>query len=259
MNKASNFLKDLPKDKYPRHIAIIMDGNGRWAKQHNRIRLFGHRHGISAVREIVRECHRLNIAYLTLYAFSSENWNRPPREIRGLWALLKYYVQSELPELKRNGVRLNVIGDFDRLPEDVRKVIKSSIDELSDGKGLVLSIALSYSSRDEIVGAIQEIARQARSTDFDIEAIDEVFVAKHLQTSDLPDPDLLIRTSGEFRISNFLLWQLAYSEIYVTPTLWPDFSPEELHKAIFDYSNRERRFGKTGEQLRDVQKSADEA
>jgi undecaprenyl diphosphate synthase len=247
---ASGILQDLPKEKYPHHIAIIMDGNGRWAKQRNRIRLFGHRQGISTVRETVRECHQLGIGFLTLYAFSTENWSRPPRERRGLWALLKYYLQSELPELKKKGVRLKIIGDFDRLPKDVRKVIRSSTDELSGGQGLVLTIALSYSSRDEIVGAIRKIARKARDTNFDIESIDEALVAEHLQTSDMPDPDLLIRTSGEFRISNFLMWQLAYSEIYVTPTLWPDFSPEELHKAILDYSCRERRFGKTGEQIK---------
>ncbi len=252
---ASDLLKDLPKEKYPRHIAIIMDGNGRWAKQRGRMRLFGHRQGISSVRETVRECHRLGIGYLTLYAFSTENWNRPPREIRGLWGLLKYYVQSELPELKRNGVRLRVIGDFERLPADVRKIIQGAIDELAGGKGLALTIALSYSSRDEIVGALRKIAREVKENSLDVEAIDDDLFSSRLMTSELPDPDLLIRTSGEFRISNFLLWQLAYSEIYITPVLWPDFSPDELHKAIAGYADRERRYGKTSDQIRNEENS----
>ncbi len=241
---------ELPPERRPRHIAVIMDGNGRWANERRRHRLFGHRKGIIAVRETVRECHRLGIAYLTLYAFSTENWSRPAGEVSGLWRLLKSYVKSELPELLQNGVRLNVIGAVDRIPKDTRDAIDETIRATSGGRGLVLTIALSYSGRDEIVNAARKLAERARAGAMDPAAIDETAFANELDTHDMPDPDLLVRTSGELRISNFLLWQLAYSEIHVTPTLWPDFGPAELHAAIFDYARRERRFGKTGQQIR---------
>lgn len=226
-----------------------MDGNGRWAKQRRRPRLFGHQHGIDAVRETVRECHRLGIGWLTLYAFSTENWNRPALEVAGLWRLLKSYVQAELPELQRNGVRLNVIGRIEKIPADTRDAIEYTIRETSAGRNMVLTIALSYSGRDEIVRAARTLAERVRDGALAAEAVDEAAVSKALETADMPDPDLLIRTSGELRISNFLLWQIAYSEIHVTPTLWPDFGPSDLHTAILDYARRERRFGKTGEQI----------
>lgn len=244
-----DILKDIPPERLPRHIAVIMDGNGRWAREKGRIRLFGHRQGIIAVRETVRECHRLGVSFLTLYAFSVENWKRPIREIAGLWTLLKYFVKTELPELKKKGVRLNIIGQMDRLPKDVMKVMRSSIEELAPGNSMLLTIALSYSGRDDITCAVRQIARKAKEPGFEPESITEDDIAALLNTHDMPDPDLLIRTSGEFRISNFMLWQLAYSEIYVTQTLWPDFSKEDLHDAIRDYARRQRRFGLTGEQL----------
>ncbi len=241
---------DLPEERLPRHIAVIMDGNGRWAGKRRRNRLFGHRKGINSVRETVRECHRLGISFLTLYAFSIENWERPAAEVKGLWKLLKSYVQSELPELKENGVRLNVIGHMERIPQETREAIEYTIRETESGRGMVLTIALSYSGRDEIAVAVREIAEKVREGVLDSGAIDEDLISRALMTRDFPDPDLLIRTSGEFRISNFLLWQLAYTEIHVTPTLWPDFSKDDLHKAILDYAGRERRFGLTGAQIK---------
>ncbi|MCZ7584867.1 MAG: isoprenyl transferase [Deltaproteobacteria bacterium] len=240
----------LPRERFPRHIAIIMDGNGRWAAERRRNRLFGHRHGINAVREAVRECRRLNISHLTLYAFSMENWKRPPTEVAGLWRLLKSYVQTELKELRDNGVRLNVIGRVELIPKDVRDAIDYTLRETAACRDMVLTIALSYGSRDEILTAVRDLARRVKAESLDADAIDEQTIDRALWTADMPDPDLLIRTSGEFRISNFLLWQLAYTEIHVTPTLWPDFSKKDLHAAILDFAGRERRFGLTGEQIK---------
>ncbi|MBZ0273020.1 isoprenyl transferase [bacterium] len=240
---------ELPPERCPRHIAIIMDGNGRWAKERGRGRLFGHRHGIDSVRETVRECHRAGIGYLTLYAFSLENWKRPVTEIAGLWRLLKSYVERELPELKENGVRLNVIGRVERIPRDVRAAIEYTIRETASGQGMVLTIALSYGGRDEIVEAARRLAARAKAGAIEPGAIDEAGFARELMTADMPDPDLLIRTSGEMRVSNYLLWQIAYAEIHVTDVLWPDFRREHLHRAILDYAARERRFGATSDQL----------
>jgi undecaprenyl diphosphate synthase len=248
---AWNSVAELPGERLPRHIAIIMDGNGRWAQQRDKGRLYGHQHGIDAVRETVRECHRLGIGYLTLYAFSTENWKRPLTEIAGLWRLLNSYVTTELPELVQNGVRLGVIGRIERIPRSVRGSIRRTIDATAAGKGMVLTIALSYSGRDEIIFAAREIARRARAGTLDPESVDEAAFPQWLMTRNLPDPDLLIRTSGEFRISNFLLWQIAYTEIHVTPRLWPDFSVPDLHAAILDFAGRERRFGLTGKQLKE--------
>ncbi|MCB9475507.1 MAG: isoprenyl transferase [Deltaproteobacteria bacterium] len=248
-------MQDLPPERLPRHIAVIMDGNGRWAKQRRKNRLFGHSNGIDAVRRTVRESHKIGIRCLTLYAFSTENWKRPATEVAGLWRLLKSYVQKELPELRDNGVRLNVIGDVERIPGHVREAIDFTIRETARGEKMLLTICLSYSGRDEIVRACRQIAQEVADGRMTPGQVDEAAITGRLYTArhEIPDPDLMIRTSGEFRISNFLLWQLAYSEIHVTPTLWPDFGPEDLHKAILDYAGRERRFGMTGDQIQSGQ------
>lgn len=235
--------------RLPLHVAVIPDGNGRWAQSRNQTRIMGHREGINAVRRTVRECRRLGISYLTIYAFSTENWNRPADEVSALWALLKEYVSQELPELQVNGVRLNVIGRFDRLPEDVQKEVTHSIEATKDNSDMVLTIALSYSGRDELVQAMERFAGDVAAGRAEPGAISEQNFSGYLDTNGLPDPDLLIRTSGEMRISNFLLWQLAYAEIFITDTLWPDFSVEKLHEALKDYAGRQRRFGKTSDQL----------
>ena len=227
----------------PSHVAIIMDGNGRWAKQHRLSRIQGHEKGSEAVRRIVRACREIGIAHLTLYAFSTENWQRPKKEVDALMILLKRFLKSERQEMQENDIRLNVIGQIERLPRGVQQEIKKTMALTEANSALYLHLALSYGSRSEIVRMAQILSKQCLNGDIDPEAIDEQRVADHLFTRGIPDPDLLIRTSGEMRISNFLLWQIAYAELYITPTLWPDFGKEEFLHILEDYQKRERRFG----------------
>ena len=232
-----------PAKNIPRHIAIIMDGNGRWAKQRGLPRAEGHRIGMESVRAMVRACSELGVEYLTLYAFSSENWKRPRTEVAALMYLLEFFLKQEIPELNANNVQLAVIGRTHDLPASAQKQLAKSIETLSKNSGLTLVLALSYGGRAEIVDAMRGIAREVKAGHLEIADIDETVIARHLYTGNIPDPDLLIRTSGEMRISNFLLWQISYAEIYVTDVLWPDFRKTELVKALEDYGQRSRRFG----------------
>jgi undecaprenyl diphosphate synthase len=234
----------------PKHIAIIMDGNGRWAKEKGEDRLFGHLNGVESVRNIVEGAAELGIKYLTLYAFSTENWDRPEYEVTGLMELLVDTIRKEVPTLNKNNIRLHVIGAVDMLPPSAKKELDEAIKETNNNNGLNLVMALSYSSRWEINTAIQKIAEQVKQNKLQPQDITTEVVQKYLCTSQFPDPELMIRTSGEYRISNFLLYQLAYAELYFTNTLWPDFRKENLYDAILDYQSRERRFGKTGEQIK---------
>ena len=241
--KDKKYLKRLPD-----HIAIIMDGNGRWAKKTGQPRLFGHKNGVKAVHRVTEACAEMGIKYLSLYAFSTENWNRPIAEVTGLMSLLVETLKVELKTLTKNNIKLSTIGDLSKLPAKTQEVLKQAILDTKMNNGLHLILALNYSSRWEIISAIN-----AMLTDFDTQhkkgPIDEMQFVQYLNTANIPDPELLIRTSGEHRISNFLLWQLAYCELYFTETLWPDFSKENLYEAIIDYQSRERRFGLTSEQL----------
>jgi undecaprenyl diphosphate synthase len=239
----------MDSSKLPNHIAIIMDGNGRWAKKRFQPRIFGHREGMKRVKEIVTYCRKSGIKVLSLFAFSSENWARPEQEVKFLMSLLEEYVKKEVKELKKNNVRLKFIGDLTQVPKKYFELIKQSEKELEDCNGLILNIALSYGGRQDILNAVKKIAEDTVKRQISIEDITEEKFSKYLYTSHVPDPDFLIRTSGEMRISNFFLWQLAYTEIYVTDTLWPDFSAKHLEEAINDFSKRERRFGKITEQL----------
>lgn len=242
-------LETINKERMPRHVAIIMDGNGRWAKSNGKPRIFGHTKGVETVRTITECAAELGIEYLTLYAFSTENWNRPQDEIAGLMTLLVKAVENETERLYRNNVRLTTIGDLERLPEPVRKKLLECIDKTSGNTGLTLVLALSYSARWEITKAVKEMAKESKNGIIDPETIDETMISAHMSTKDIPDPELLIRTSGEQRISNFLLWQLAYTELYFTQLMWPEFDKEAMYDAIIDYQGRERRFGKTSEQI----------
>lgn len=228
----------------PSHVAIIMDGNGRWAKKHHLTRIQGHEKGSEAVRRVVRACREIGIAHLTLYAFSTENWQRPKKEVDALMMLLKRFLKTERQEMLENNIRLNVIGQIERLPKGVRQEIKKTMSLTEANTALNLHLALSYGSRNEIVRMAQMLSKQCVNGDIGPEAIDEQLVADHLFTRDIPDPDLLIRTSGEMRISNFLLWQIAYAELYITPTLWPDFGKDEFMHILEEYRKRERRFGR---------------
>jgi undecaprenyl diphosphate synthase len=244
-------LKDkIDITRIPRHVAVIMDGNGRWATQKGMARIFGHQNAIEAVRDITEAAGEIGIKYLTLYAFSTENWNRPELEINALMELLAVTIEKETPRLNASGVRVVCIGDQDRLPEDARRRLQKSIVTTSQNKDLTLVLALSYSSRWEIVNAAKCFCQEVQSGKAKPEDLDSKLFSNYLTTKDIPDPDLLIRTSGELRISNFLLWQLAYAELYFTNTLWPDFRREHFFEAICDYQSRERRFGKTGEQIK---------
>ena len=234
-------------DKPPLHVAIIMDGNGRWAKKRMLNRVRGHEKGADVVRMVVRTCREIGIRYLTLYAFSTENWQRPKTEIKVLMGLLKRFLVNEKQEMLENNIRLNVIGEKERLPEDVQAEIRRTMDETAHNDGMQLNLALSYGGRSEITRACSEIARKVKNGEVDIFSITPEFFEKHLYTTDIPDPEILIRTSGEYRISNFLLWQIAYSEIFITPTLWPDFTREELLAILSEYGNRDRRFGRVAE------------
>ncbi len=233
----------------PRHVAIIMDGNGRWARGRFLPRVEGHRAGAKSVRMIVEECRRLGIRYLTLFAFSTENWNRPQEEVTGLMKLFVAYLESELELLLKNGVRLRAIGSLDRLPPSVREILRRNEERTKDLDGLDLILAVSYGGREEILHAARVLAQRTRDGELDPANISEADLAGALYAPDVPDPDLLIRTSDEYRISNFLLWQLAYSEIVVTPVLWPDFSKDEFHRCLEEFRGRERRFGLTADQL----------
>ena len=247
-SKASN--AELSPEGLPRHVAIIMDGNGRWAKKRLLNRVRGHEKGADAVRGIVRTCRELKIQVLTLYAFSTENWQRPAAEIKALMGLLKKFLTEEEQQLKQNNIRLEVIGQPERLPDDVQAIIHQVRSATAANDGLLLNLALSYGGRTEIVDMVRAIAAKVAAGTLQPEAIDEDLVADHLYTRHLPDPDLMIRTSGEMRISNFLLWQIAYAELYFCDTYWPDFDEEELQLALAEYARRQRRFGLTGAQLR---------
>jgi len=239
----------IDKSKLPRHIAVIMDGNGRWAKKKGMLRTFGHENGVVSVRETAEAAAELGVEYLTLFAFSTENWNRPRLEVEALMTLLIRTINAEVKTLNDNNIRLLAIGDLNSLNKSVRVRLQKAMDETKNNTRMNLVLALSYSSHQEIVEAVKQIATKYKNNNISLEDIDEHLVSNHLFTKDFPDPELLIRTSGEFRISNFLLWQLAYSEIYITPKFWPDFKKEDFYEAIVNFQCRERRFGKTSEQI----------
>jgi undecaprenyl diphosphate synthase len=244
-------LDGLDKNRLPQHVAIIMDGNGRWAKQRGKNRIEGHRRGKTSVRVIVEFSRKIGIRFLSLYAFSTENWLRPDDEVHALMGLLEHYLAAEQPKMMRYGIRLLAIGNRDRLPSGVRRTLEDVIVLTRENRRMTVILALSYSGRDEIVRMAKKIATDVRAGKWALEDINEQMVAGHMDTPEVPDPDLLIRTSGEMRISNFYLWQLAYSELYVTPTLWPDFREKEYLQALIEYQRRRRRFGRTDEQLLD--------
>lgn len=244
-----SYKEQIVRERLPRHVAIIMDGNGRWAKREGLARMFGHRKGVETVHRITEAAAELGIGYLTLYTFSTENWNRPKEEVDALMALLVDTIAKETPTLMKNNIRLETIGDLSRLPEQTRSKFIGCIQETSNNTGLSLVIALSYSARWEIIRATQMMAAAVQAGQLLVEDINEETISSFMTTRNMPDPDLLIRTSGELRISNFLLWQLAYSELYFTDCLWPEFTEEEFYHAIVDYQHRERRFGKTSEQI----------
>ncbi|MBW1634803.1 MAG: isoprenyl transferase [Deltaproteobacteria bacterium] len=235
--------------RLPQHVAIIMDGNGRWAKSKKKPRLFGHKVGADSVRDIVEIARKIDIKVLTLYAFSSENWDRPVQEVSGLMSILKRYLESELPRMLNNGIRLMSIGDRNRLPDGVRKTLENVIDKTSGNSELILNLALSYGGRDEIVRAMKNLSRECVAGKRSVESITSEVVSSYLDTADLPDPDLLIRTGGEFRLSNFMLWQVSYAEVYFTDIMWPEFRKDEFLGALSEFQSRERRFGRTGDQL----------
>lgn len=235
--------------KLPQHIAIIMDGNGRWAKRQGEDRIFGHENGVKSVRDTVEAAAEVGVKYLTLYAFSTENWNRPQEEVIALMQLLVHTISAETPTFIKNNIRLQAIGDLKSLPQDCFNELHEAIESTKNNSGLTLVLALSYSSRWELINAVKQIAIQIENKTINASEINEITIHNHLCTNNMPDPELMIRTSGEHRISNFLLWQLAYAELYFTDKLWPDFRKEDLYEAILDYQTRERRFGKTSEQL----------
>jgi undecaprenyl diphosphate synthase len=242
----------INKNKLPRHVAVIMDGNGRWAKKRGLTRVLGHRKGVNAVKETVKAAAELDIEALTLYTFSTENWNRPKSEVDTLMNILVNSLQKELPTFQKNNVRLNTIGNIEKLPKKARKKLKDTIQATDKNTGLILTLALNYGSREEIINATRAISKRIVNNELKLEEIDENVINNHLYTFTLPDVDFLIRTSGELRISNFLLWQIAYAEFYFTEVLWPDFKKEDFYKAIINYQSRERRFGKTSEQIENI-------
>ncbi|MBT8257994.1 MAG: isoprenyl transferase [Bacteroidia bacterium] len=243
-------LKDqIHSDQLPEHIAIIMDGNGRWAKQRGKVRVFGHEKGARSVKEVTESCAELGVKYLTLYAFSTENWKRPKLEVQTLMKLLISSLRKEIESLKENDISLTAIGNLSALPKKVHEELLHVMEETKSNSRMTLTLALSYGSREEIISAFKEISTKVKNNIISPEKIDESIINEHLYTRNLPDVDLLIRTSGEQRISNFLLWQIAYAELYFTEVLWPDFGKENLYEAIVNYQNRERRFGQTSEQL----------
>ena len=248
----TDLLPQIDKTRLPKHIAIIMDGNGRWAKEQGQDRLFGHYHGVESVRDIVEGCAELGIGYLTLYAFSTENWDRPQYEVVGLMELLVSTIRNEVESLDKNNIRLHVIGDMNMLPDYARKELNEALEITRNNTGLNLIMALSYSSRWELLNAVKNIAFEVKQGNLNVEEIDQDTLQRFLCTGDFPDPELMIRTSGEYRISNFLLYQLAYAELYFTNVRWPDFRKQNLYEAILDFQHRERRFGKTSEQVQPV-------
>lgn len=250
MDELQKKIDSLDRNRIPVHVAMIMDGNGRWAQKKGFARSEGHAEGISTVHRVTKLSSDLGVKYLTLYAFSTENWNRPPEEVATLMYLIGWAIERELPELLRNNVRIHLLGDIDRIPQEARERLFYAREATAHCTGLQLNMCLSYSSRWEITEAARVLARKAASGEIDPESISEEVFASSLTTAGIPDPDLLIRTGGEERISNYLLWQIAYSELYFTPVLWPDFSDAEYVDAIIDYQNRERRYGKTSEQVR---------
>jgi len=245
-----NLPDSINKDNLPRHLAIIMDGNGRWAKNQGLMRAYGHENGTKSVKIVVETCAKIGIENLTLYAFSTENWNRPKLEVNTLMKILINSLKKELPTLIDNNIRLNSIGTIDKLPKSAQKELLEVIDKTRNNSRMTLTLALSYGSREELIHAIKNISSKVKNNIISIDAIDESIINEHLYTQNLPDVDLLIRTSGEHRISNFLLWQIAYAELYFTNVLWPDFTEQDLYEAIISYQKRERRFGKTSEQIK---------
>jgi undecaprenyl diphosphate synthase len=241
----------VDQDNLPRHIAIIMDGNGRWAQKHTIGRIMGHKKGAQAVRTVVRTCRELGIKYLTLFAFSIENWERPAKEVQALMFLLEEYLTKEIDKLQKQGIRLTTIGDIDRLHPAVKEKLLRVKENTFKNDKMILNLALSYGGKDEIIRAVKEIVEDNKAGKIDVKKLDKEIFSSYLYTSGMPDPDLLIRTSGECRISNFLLWQIAYTELYFTKVLWPDFTKDDLLKAIDSYQKRERRFGLTSEQLQE--------
>lgn len=243
------FKSQIDSNNLPKHVAIIMDGNGRWAKEKGKLRIFGHQHGVESVRQVVEAAVEVGIPYLTLYAFSSENWNRPKLEVAALMELLVSAINKETKTLMKNGVRLKAIGDLEQLPPAILKKLQEAIEKTKANTTCTLILALSYSAKHEIVQATKRIANKVKEGQLKLEDVNEDLFADHLYTQEIPDPELLIRTSGEIRISDFLLWQIAYAELYFTNTMWPDFNKDELYKAILEFQKRERRFGKTSEQI----------
>ncbi|WP_338647257.1 isoprenyl transferase [Flavobacterium sp. KS-LB2] len=245
-----NLLETINKNNLPKHLAIIMDGNGRWAKQQGLLRALGHESGTKSVKVIIEASAKLGIEFLTLYAFSTENWNRPKLEVETLMKVLINSLKKELVTLQKNNIKLNAIGNLEKLPKSAQRELLDVIDKTKDNTQMTLTLALSYGSREELVNAVRNICSKVKNNIISIDTIDDSIINEHLYTQNLPDVDLLIRTSGEHRISNFLLWQIAYSELYFTDILWPDFKEEDLYEAIISYQKRERRFGKTSEQIK---------
>lgn len=248
----ASFKEHIDLSRVPSHIAIIMDGNGRWAKKKGAMRIFGHRNAVKAVREVTEGAGELGVKFLTLYAFSTENWSRPKEEVDGLMELLVNTLKDEIKSLMENKVKLITIGDTSHLPEACQNNLAWAMDKTKENTGLTVILALSYSGRWEITQAVKAVAEEIKAGKLNPSDVNETVIENHLQTSGIPDPELLIRTSGEMRVSNFLLWQIAYTELYITPTLWPDFRKENLFEAVWSFQQRERRFGKTSEQLNPV-------
>lgn len=247
-----DFKSKINTKNLPNHIAIIMDGNGRWAQLKGKPRVFGHKNGVTSVKDVIEGCREIGVNYLTLYAFSTENWNRPKMEVRTLMALLVSSLRKELNTLVKNNIKLITIGNIENLPEKAQAELAEVVEKTKNNTSLTLTLALSYGSREEIVNVIRNISKKVVNNEIGVEEINENIINNHLYTFSLPDVDLLIRTSGEKRISNFLLWQIAYAELYFTDTLWPDFRKENLFNAIVDYQQRERRFGKTSQQIEKI-------
>jgi undecaprenyl diphosphate synthase len=252
INEMSDLKKDINLEKLPRHVAVIMDGNGRWAEKRGNQRIFGHKNAVTAVRDTVEACAELGIQYLTLYAFSTENWKRPKSEVEALMSLLVSTIHSETKTLLENNIRLRTIGNIQSLPEKVQEQLMQAKTMTAGNTGLNLVLALSYGSRWEILNAIKKLAADIGEGKVQPDEVNESVFSQYLDTTEIPDPELVIRTSGEYRISNFLLWQIAYAELYFTPTLWPDFRRDHLYTAILSYQNRERRFGKTADQIKSI-------
>ena len=250
MQNKMDVLNKIDTTNLPKHLSIIMDGNGRWAKQKGLLRAMGHENGTKSVKATIEACARLGIEFLTLYAFSTENWNRPKLEVETLMKLLVKSLKKELQTLKDNNIKLNAIGNLEKLPKSAQKELLDVIEATKDNSRMTLTLALSYGSREEIVNAVRNISHKVKNNIISIDTIDDSIINEHLYTRNLPDVDLLIRTSGEHRISNFLLWQIAYAELYFTDVLWPDFKEHHLYEAIISYQKRERRFGKTSEQIK---------